>query len=62
MDTKKAEKIIRIYNWTRAIISILILMFVIVGLANAQSYRPEIHGILRGKYEYQPEMESGRFE
>lgn len=25
-------------------------------------YRPEIHGTIRGKYEYQPEMNSGRFE
>lgn len=28
----------------------------------AQDYRPEIHGTLRGKFEYQPEMEAGRFQ
>ncbi len=28
----------------------------------AQDYAPKIHGILRGKYEYQPEMEASRFE
>lgn len=25
-------------------------------------YRPEIHGTIRGKYEYQPDMNAGRFE
>lgn len=25
-------------------------------------YMPEVHGILRGKYEYQPEMDASRFE
>lgn len=25
-------------------------------------YMPQLHGILRGKYEYQPDMEAGRFE
>ena len=29
---------------------------------SAQDYAPKIHGILRGKYEYQPEMEASRFE
>ena len=28
----------------------------------AQDYSPMIHGILRGKYEHQPEMEASRFE
>lgn len=27
-----------------------------------QQYLPQIHGILRGKYEYQPDIESSRFE
>ena len=31
-------------------------------MANAQKYQPQIHGILRGKYEYQPDLDAGRFE
>ena len=27
-----------------------------------EDYRPEIHGTIRAKYEYQPQMEAGRFE
>lgn len=27
-----------------------------------RDYRPEIHGTLRGKFEYQPEMKAGRFQ
>lgn len=31
-------------------------------IALAQDYQPHIHGILRGKYEYQPDLDAGRFE
>ena len=27
-----------------------------------QDHKPQIHGILRGKYEYQPDLEASRFE
>jgi len=60
MIKDKAEKITRIYNWVRFILLVLFLKFIGVGLAHAQSV--DIHGILRGKYEYQPYMEKGRFE
>lgn len=30
--------------------------------ATSQEYMPQLHGILRGKYEYQPEMDASRFE
>lgn len=62
MDNKKGEKIQRIYNWVRFIIIVLFLTFVFVGTASAQATIPEMHGVLRGKFEYQPDMKAGRFE
>lgn len=65
MTKEKAEKIIKIYNWARFILVVLLLTFLFVGVATAQpkeNYMPQIHGILRGKFEYQPEMNAGRFE
>lgn len=72
MKKEKAERFIRIYNWVRFIIVVLFLLFVFVGLANAalpdplkgetKKYVPEMHGVLRGKFEYQPDMNAGRFE
>lgn len=32
------------------------------GLATKQKYMPQIHGILRGKYEYEPDLNASRFE
>lgn len=61
MKKEKAERIVKIYNWVRFAILVLFLTFMFVGLANAQS-APQIHGILRGKYEYQPEINASRFE
>ncbi len=61
MTKEKAEKIIKIYNWMRVIIFVAFLVLLFFGVAQAQNL-PQIHGILRGKYEYQPEMEAGRFE
>lgn len=37
MDSKKAERIICIYNWVRFAIIVLFLTFVFVGAACAQS-------------------------
>lgn len=31
-------------------------------VSERQKYQPQIHGILRGKYEYQPDLEASRFE
>lgn len=43
--------------------SILTLFLCLAGAASAQtSYLPQIHGILRGKYEYQPDLDASRFE
>ena len=49
---------------------VLILTWVISllpGVVNSQepaesTYRPEIHGTVRAKYEYEPQIEKGRFE
>ncbi len=59
MNKEKAERIIKYYNWMRFIILVLFLAFVFIGVANAQ---PQFHGILRGKFEYQPDIDAGRFE
>lgn len=42
-------------------------LFIILGLsacmaASAQDYKPEVHGTIRGKYEYQTEEGEGRFQ
>ena len=42
-------------------------LFIILGLsacmaASAQEYKPEVHGTIRGKYEYQTEEGEGRFQ
>lgn len=42
--------------------AILFLALVCSGMANAQGYAPEIHGIMRGKYEYEPDLDASRFE
>jgi len=82
MTEEKAKRIVKIYNWVRFIILMILLGFLYVSLANAQpiderltlleqkmlkqeaqsKYKPQIHGILRGKYEYQPELDASRFE
>lgn len=62
MKRQKAERIIKIYDWVRFIIIILFITFACIGLTHAQTTAPDIHGILRGKYEYQPDMDAGRFE
>lgn len=41
----------------------LITLLLLLPLAvSAQDYKPQLHGILRGKYEYQPDMKASRFE
>jgi len=63
MKKEKAEKITRVYNWIRFIILVAFLTFAFAAAANAQTqYLTQIHGILRGKFEYQTGMEKGRFE
>ena len=62
MTIEKAKKITKIYNWIRLIILIISLTFFCVGYLSAQTASPQIHGILRGKYEYQPDLRASRFE
>lgn len=50
----------KIYKVSKAV-AVLALCMSATGVC-AQDYSPKIHGILRGKYEYQPEMEASRFE
>lgn len=61
MTNETAKRIQSIYNWLRFIMLVLFLTFVFVGLSNAQN-TPQVHGILRGKYEYEPALSSSRFE
>lgn len=56
----RPQTIIRLYNIFRVVVLVafLIFLFVFAYKADAQN----IHGILRGKFEYQPEMQASRFE
>lgn len=40
----------------------IVLLCLVASEMSAQESVPKIHGILRGKYEYQPEMDASRFE
>ncbi len=103
MNDKKAEMIVKIYNVMRWVLIAALLMYLFVGLSEAEAavrsvaelepltteqcgtaedmearttaleqkmqtlaatkkYMPQIHGILRGKFEYQPDMKASRFE
>jgi len=37
MEKEKAEKIIKIYNWVRFIILVLLLAFIFIGFSKAQT-------------------------
>ena len=56
----KPQTIIRAYNIFRLVVLLACLISLIVFASKAEAQN--IHGILRGKYEYQPEMEASRFE
>lgn len=89
MTIRQARMIQRIYDVVRVVLAIVLLSFIFVAVANAQTteerltlleqklqmqeakvekqekklkYMPQIHGILRGKYEYEPDMKASRFE
>lgn len=56
----KPQTIIRVYNIFRLVVVLACLISLIIFASKTQAQ--DIHGILRGKYEYQPEMEASRFE
>lgn len=56
----KPQTIIRAYNIFRLVVILASLISLIIFASKTQAQN--IHGILRGKYEYQPEMEASRFE
>ncbi len=56
----KPQTIIRAYNLFRLVVLLACLISLIIFASRAEAQN--IHGILRGKYEYQPEMEASRFE
>ena len=64
MDEKKADHIRTIVGWIR--LAILVVLLYIIGTAICHAQQRDslvnLHGVLRGKYEYQPEMNAGRFE
>ena len=47
---------------TRILTRLLCSLLTVLACQNAAAQKPELHGILRGKYEYQPELESSRYE
>lgn len=48
-------------NYNRIKATVIILCLCILKVC-AQEYTMQIHGILRGKYEYEPDLEASRFE
>ena len=46
----------------RILTSLFCTLLTVLACQNAAAQKPELHGILRGKYEYQPELESSRYE
>lgn len=60
MTIEKGKKIQCVYNIVRIIILLTLLFLMGVELANAQAFK--LSGILRGKYEYEPELSASRFE
>lgn len=62
MDKVKVRKIRRYFNLFRIIMLILFLLFLFAGICRSQDYKPQWHGILRGKYEYSPALRASRFE
>ena len=60
MTIEKGKKIQSVYNIVRIIILLTLLFFMGAELAKAQTFK--LSGILRGKYEYQPELSASRFE
>ncbi|MGN0233949.1 MAG: porin [Bacteroidaceae bacterium] len=49
-----------ICRWYRIVLSTILVIVLSVGVARGQA--PQIHGVLRGKFEYQPDLDKGRFE
>ena len=66
MKKETAKQIQYAFGWFRLFILIAFLLFAYVGIMHGQTtrseYLPQVHGILRGKYEYQPDLEASRFE
>ncbi len=71
MEKEWTEDRVRcVYNWLRFAILCLLLLGAYV-LCRAQEtqetkdkseYLPQLHGIMRGKYEYEPDLDASRFE
>lgn len=57
MNKENTKRNFRFHTWAR--LFALMAIPAAVSTANAQT---QIHGILRGKFEYQPDMNAGRFE
>lgn len=65
MRKERILKFITYYNWARVVVIVTLVLLCAVTLC-AQSplngYMPELHGVVRGKYEYSPDMGASRFE
>ena len=64
---KRNQLITRIYNISRALIMIIFLGSLLLWAATAEAadredWIPSIHGTVRGKFEYQPDLSATRFE
>ncbi|MCD8266237.1 MAG: OprO/OprP family phosphate-selective porin [Prevotellaceae bacterium] len=66
------ERIRRVFNWIRIAILLLLLLGgwavcraeegEVTAKEDRSQYMPQLHGILRGKYEYEPPLDESRFE
>lgn len=65
MEKEKLEKILTWYEWARVVLIVALVALGAITLC-AQTplynYMPEVHGVVRGKYEYSPNMDASRFE
>ena len=49
-------------NKTKKIVTLAISLLCLSATYAQESTTPQLHGILRGKYEYEPDLEASRFE
>ncbi len=71
LTTPEAKRVQTIFRWIKVLIVTLLLLGG-YALCHAQEttpaatdrsqYMPQLHGILRGKYEYEPDLDASRFE
>lgn len=65
MRNERILRFVALYNWARVVIIIAAVLMGAVALCaqtTLDKCTPELHGVVRGKYEYSPDMDASRFE